>query len=627
MKRIGFSEIEGFEAIDAVFAEFLERRHGEPLPPEFLAAGALASRAVREGHSCCRLELWAGQPVGEGENFTRFPELDAWLAVLRRTEFRSLIATPTSPLALDNAGRLYLRRYYDCEKRIAGEIRRRVARMVPPPDLPPGALAGLLPYFAAASGHARIDHQQLAIYTAMSNSFSIITGGPGTGKTTVVAALLALELQRNPELSIALCAPTGKAQARLTESLADGVSILNVSPEIRSRLLGLSGSTIHKLLGIGPRGTVRYDRENPLPADLVIVDESSMVPLLLMARLLDALRPECRIVLLGDKDQLASVEAGAVLSDLCDTATLNTLRPEAAEAFRLQTGWSVPPVDGRPLSGAAAELAENHRFAFAPRIGEFSRAIRSLELEAAAPLAERMAHCADPDFTMRDVPIHEMERSLRKLLSAPVCDSYSVADLKRLAAAGDEESIAAAFRVLDSFRILAATRKGLRGVDAINALVRSLLGLHEFYAPGVPVMITRNDSRMELYNGDVGIVAADPEKPGVPRIHFPNKSRSYLPVELPEHETVFAMTVHKSQGSGFRNVLLVLPDEPNPVLTRELVYTAVTRAEKRVELWGSETILADALRRKTVRLSGLADRLRGAGLADAPVNPSPRKNS
>lgn len=610
MKRLHLSAIEGFEAIDAVFADFLERRHGKTLPPELLAAAALASRAVREGHSCCRLEPWAGQRLGEGEEAARLPGLDEWLALLRRPEHRALVAEPTSPLALDDAGRLYLRRYYECERRIAGEIRRRFARTVPPPDLPPGGLAALLRYFAATAGRERIDCQQLALYTAMSNSFAIISGGPGTGKTTVVAALLALELMRSPALSVALCAPTGKAQARLAESLTGGVDVLNASPEIRSRLQELPSSTIHKLLGIGPRGTIRYDRDNPLPYDLLVVDECSMVPLLLMGRLLDALRPESRIVLLGDKDQLASVEAGAVFSDFCDVAELNALRPEAAEAFRLQTGWSASPVDARPLSGAVAELTENHRFASARRIGEFSQAIKVVEPDTVAPLAGRMADCEEADFRMRDVPVREMERNLADLLFSPVCNSLSVADLKGLAETGDDASVDTAFRVLDSFRILAATRSGRRGVDAVNSLCRSLLGLSADFVPGLPVMITRNDPRTGLFNGDVGLVVADPANPGAVRVRLPNHSRGFLPAELPEHEIVYAMTVHKSQGSGFRNVLFILPDEPGPVLTRELIYTAITRAERRVELWGRAEVLADALRRKTVRLSGLADRLR-----------------
>lgn len=610
MSRIHFAAIEGFEAIDAVFADFLERLSGRPLAAELAAAAALVSRAVREGHSCCRLELWAGQQLGEGENRLTLPGLDGWLAVLRRPEFRPLVAEPTAPLMLDEAGRLYLRRYYDCEKRIAGEILRKLDRSVPPPELPAGALAGLLPYFAAAADRLWVDHQQLAVYTAMSNSFSIISGGPGTGKTTVVAALLALELERNPELAVALAAPTGKAQARLAESLASGVGRLNVSDTVKSRLLSLPGSTLHRLLGIDPRGNCRHDRRNPLPWDLVVVDECSMVPLLLMGKLLDALRPECRLVLLGDKDQLASVEAGAVLSDLCDAAELNALRPDAAEAFRRQTGWRVASADARPLSGAVAELTENHRFATAVHIGEFSRAIKELRPEDAPQLAGRIARCDAPDFLTRDIPTGEIEARLKELLRLPVYNEFAMNDLRRLAESGEETNIEHAFGILNSFRLLGAMRSGKRGVEALNAAMMKLLGHHGLHSPGVPLLVTRNDPRTELYNGDIGLVVADPSAPGAVRVRFPNRARSFIPAELPEHEAVYAMTVHKSQGSGFRNVLFVLPDEPGPLLTRELLYTAVTRAEERVELWGSEEVITAALQNRTVRQSGLADRLR-----------------
>lgn len=239
-----------------------------------------------------------------------------------------------------------------------------------------------------------------------------------------------------------------------------------------------------------------------------------MVPLLLMGKLLDALRPECRLVLLGDKDQLASVEAGAVLSDLCDAAELNALRPDAAEAFRRQTGWRVASADARPLSGAVAELTENHRFATAVHIGEFSRAIKELRPEDAPQLAGRIARCDAPDFLTRDIPTGEIEARLKELLRLPVYNEFAMNDLRRLAESGEETNIEHAFGILNSFRLLGAMRSGKRGVEALNAAMMKLLGHHGLHSPGVPLLVTRNDPRTELYNGDIGLVVADRPRPG-----------------------------------------------------------------------------------------------------------------
>ncbi len=588
-----------FEEIDLAFADFLARRAGGELSPERYSAAALAVGAVREGHNCCRLELWAGRTLEEGEHRLTLPPLERYLAELRgwaRPE------DELSPLVLDAENRLYLRRYFKCERSIARQVRARLTNVLAPPELTAGELAGLLPFFSQKAGRKATDFQQLALYTALSNSFAIISGGPGTGKTTVVAALLALEFKRNPALSAALAAPTGKAQARLAESLATGAKQLNIPEGLREKLAGLPGSTLHKLLGADGRGGFRHDADHPLPYDFVVLDEASMVPLLLMNRLLLALSPNCRLLLLGDRNQLSSVEAGAVLADLCDAAALNALRPEAAEAFFFQTGWNAACVDAKPLSGAVAELSENHRFASAPHIGEFSLAMRDLAPGGGAELARNICAAAESDFVTRQISYSKLEEELTRALTP-------LRPLAGLGERGTPEAVEEAFQVLNSFRILAAARRGRFGVAAINELARGILGRSAPYAFGVPLMITRNDSRTGLFNGDVGFVHADPANPARSLVSFPGHSLPFSPAELPEHETVYAMTVHKSQGSGFGKVLIILPEEDSPLLTRELIYTAVTRAEREVELWSTEAVLGATLDRKTVRQSGLGSRL------------------
>ena len=385
-----------FAAIDLVFADFILRRtHSRS--PELFAAAALASFAVRAGNSCCDLNLYAGRSFPEypdpdpqeEQPSVVLPPLDAWLKVLRESGFSKVMAfhpeteSPETPLVMDNAHRLYLNRYFRYEKQLAGEIRRRCTEPPEVTPLPPGRLAELSPYFKKTAEKAEIDYQQSAVFLAFHNRFSIITGGPGTGKTTVAAALLALELERNPELEIALCAPTGKAQARLRESVAQGIAGLSCSQGIKDKLALIPCGTIHSLLRPIPGTTqFRHNEKNPLRAGLIVVDEASMVSLSLMAKLMQAVRPDAKVVLLGDKDQLASVDAGAVLADICACGARNVMFPSAAKAFRAQTSWNFPAVsDALPLSGNIAELVRNHRSANAPTICAISAAIRDIASE------------------------------------------------------------------------------------------------------------------------------------------------------------------------------------------------------------------------------------------------------
>ncbi len=623
---------DAFSPIDLVFAEFLLKRARSDNPALF-AAAALASYSVRAGNSCCDLKLYAGQrfpvssdpgPDGEQPRIL-LPELEEWLSVLRilpRTVIERYPETvrPSAPLVLDQAHRLYLNRYFLYEISLADEIRRRCAAPETPPSFAPGRLAALSPYFRKAA-EREIDFQQAAVFLACCGRFSIITGGPGTGKTTVAAAFLALELERNPGLEIALCAPTGKAQARLQESVTQGIAGLACASEIRERLEKIPCGTIHSLLR-PLRGTTqfRYNEKNPLRADLIVVDEASMVSLPLMAKLFRAVRPDAKIVLLGDKDQLASVDAGAVLADLCACGSRNVMCEPAAEAFQHQTAWKIPVVsDTLPLSGHIAELVKNHRSANAPGISSISAAIRSIASpEDLQSVISRVADCRMPDFHTRNLPRGHFEQMLFQQISSPCIrisgdeTLHAFRELRGLAECGGEAAMRSAFDLIGRFKILCALRNGPYGTLAVNAALRAHLHMTEPFSAGLPLMIVRNHPDTGLFNGDVGLVWR-PDSGGI-RVYFPDSRtpgafRSFLPVELPEHEAVFAMTIHKSQGSGFQNVLIILPDHDTPILTRELLYTAITRAEEHVELWADRAVIAASLARLTIRQSGLADRL------------------
>ena len=613
----------GFEAIDLALGDLFARLAPEAPAGMAQLAGMIASRAVRLGHSCVSLPRHAGKETVPGGGFS-LPPLADWEAFFRHPGTARILSRDTAeahtPLIVDDENNLYLQRYRQYERIVAREIRNRLA--LPPPDgeFPPGTLAALHPFFEAAAGKAEIDFQQQAVFMAGRSRFFVITGGPGTGKTTVAAALLALELERNPELEIALCAPTGKAQARLREAVREGATALRVPEPLREKLLELPVSTIHALLRPDAAGRFHADRNHPLRCDLVLVDEASMIPLSLMAHLLEAVKPSGRIVLLGDHCQLTSIEAGSVLADLCSAAPVNHFRPADVEAFRRQSSWNAAEVStgAPPLAGSIAELERNYRSARAPVIRRISAAIRRLGTEAeATPIAAEICGCDGKEFRTRETAARDFPEELSRLLRLPRVDSLALTDLPRLACRGGETELAAAFRLLASFRILTALHEGPRGVTGLNELARTELRMNAPYAPGLPLMVLRNDDATGLRNGDIGLVW--PERDGTPRIAFPDRERRYLPAELPEHEPVFAMTVHKSQGSGFHSVLIVLPDRETPVLTRELLYTAITRAEEQVELWSSPEMVRFALEHPSRRESGLVRLLGGAPAGDPPL--------
>jgi exodeoxyribonuclease V alpha subunit len=588
--------------LDAHLASLLVRLAGRE-DPLLDPSVRLVCLLTGQGHICVNLGEWAGKPLAEDDEDEPMiaPPVATWCDALRKSP---VVGRPGeyAPLVLDEAGRLYLYRYWEYERQIVEDLHRRSVEE--PSDVGlPRLREGLDRLFPPAAD-GTVDWQRTAAAVAVLRRFCVISGGPGTGKTTTVIRILALLLEQaaGRPLQIALAAPTGKAAARMQEAIRLTRDSLPVSQEVREAIPG-EAMTIHRLLGFRP-GSVRFrhDRENPLPVDVLVVDEASMVDLALMAKLVQALSPRGRLILLGDKDQLASVEAGAVLGDICG----ESLGFSAGFSRRLAgaTGAGLGGEgDGPPIRDAIVELTRSYRFGETSGIGRLARHVNQGNGREALALLER-GDSEDvvwrPQESPRDLAARLAEAAER---------------LGAYLAAGTPES---ALEGLDRLRILSAHRTGPFGVETLNRLIEDCLEARGVIRPrspwyhGRPVLITANDYNLRLFNGDLGITLLDPEAEGKPRVFFrtPEGSiRRLPPTRLPEHETAYVTTVHKSQGSEADEVLLVLPNELTPVMTRELIYTGITRARSRVEIWGTGSVFEAAVARRVTRSSGLRDAL------------------
>ncbi len=512
------------------------------------------------------------------------------------------------PLALDGQGRLYLYRYFDYERRLAAAIARLSASRRA--CVLSAKTRERLGAFFGGNVQGEPDWQKLAAALALTNPFTVISGGPGTGKTTTVVAILACLLEENPELDIVLAAPTGKAAAKLQEALRGRAA--GLPDTLRSRLPNQS-FTLHRLLGvISDSGKFRHDADHPLALDVLIVDEASMLDLALATRLVEALPPGARLILLGDKDQLAAVEAGSVFGVLASNPALSPARLMDIATATGIPGDAVRPSSGdlsKPLADTTVWLRRSFRFHEDSAIGRLAAAIREatdsadgvLDVLALKPEEAHLVECAPG--------------ALPDALLARLVDAYAA----YIDALGENEADPRSLlEVFDTHRVLCALRAGARGAGPINTEITRRLQRRLGVEPvrgspwffGRPVMVTGNDYMLRLFNGDIGIALPDPQ--GGSRVWFPDSEagvRGLPAARLPEYETAFASTIHKAQGSEFDHVSVILPSDPSPVLSRELVYTAVTRARKTVQIYGSHEVLAAAILHPTDRTAGLSDRL------------------
>ena len=609
-------------------------RFGEQDPARLLGL-TFAARAPRVGHAGVDLgsvaELVDDERAGEAALALPWPDARRWQTL---TLGSTMVGPPERadlPFVQQSVGRatlLLTRRMYREQELVADALRTRASLEVPGRSKLTFLDARLSVLFPAdPRGEAA-----RAVVRAAERRLSIVVGGPGTGKTfsitRLLAALLAEDHAEHP-LVIKLAAPTGKAAVRMREAIREAIEEgatppLHVDARVRAALRDLDASTLHRLLGVRPDGAVRHGHDNPLPADVVVVDEVSMVDLTLMRRLLEAVHPEARLVLLGDRDQLASVEAGCVLADM--------------------VGKGSPP---KTLAGSVQRFTRSHRFETAPDIAlvaaclqsyptamqgvpgdESARLEHAVEVLAGRRHAEhetesgsRVTHLGEPE-TGGAGALRPSEVQLRRLVQ-PYLDGYVALLAAHLLPSGrfDEAALEPAFHrrlltSLESYRVLAVHRRGALGVSglerALEPSIRSrLAGDDGRYWVGRPLLVTENAYDLHLMNGDVGLVLPTT---GGPAAVFPHENPDAVRVvalsRLPPNQGALAMTVHKAQGSQFDRVALVLAGRRSPIQTRELVYTGVTRAKRWLSWLGREDELREALAHGAARASGLGALLR-----------------
>ena len=546
-------EKQPFSRLDMVFARFLsERSLLDPTQKQAFENIVMSlSFEQSQGHSCIQIDDEAKTLI-----------IASGLALI---DTNSHDTTTTLPLAIEQ-DRLYLHRYWLYESRLAQQLSKITQLKVSNKPKTTADFSTLLDKYFGNS--ETIDWQLAAATMAINQAFCMITGGPGTGKTTTVVKILALlqELSDQP-LLIALAAPTGKAAMRLQESIGFNKAALPCIAAIKSAIPE-SVTTLHRLLGAKPPSPYfHHNAKQPLVYDLVVVDEASMVDLALMSKLVDALKPGARLILLGDKDQLASVESGAVLADLTTALPQQTL-----------------------------ELQKSHRFD--EDIKNLATAInQQQDLEA-----WRLLQTGNKNIAL-------LETDLIDYISKQQIDY-----LRLITARAEFSDI---YKAFNRFQALCATRLGKNSVSDINHAVelslsnKKLIHLSGLWYCGRPIMITQNNAALQLYNGDIGICLRDKEQEDQLRVFFQRADGSikkYLPARIPHCETVFAMTIHKSQGSEFEEILIILPETISPVLTKELLYTAITRAKKTIKLVANEAVFSSTVRQRVQRVTGLINR-------------------
>lgn len=566
----------GFSELACQFAAYIGRQQSLEDPLITLTAGLL-SETISEGHVCLNLHEFNSSFA---EIHSVLPKTSSWWDSLNNSE---VVGEPGEfkPLILTPEGRLYLYRYWQAEQQVAKAIKQRLVQS----DVVPKT-EKLMSFMAKWQNTLPdTDWQKVAVLSALRQQLCVISGGPGTGKTTVVLKILQCLQLLEATPRIALAAPTGKAAARLQQA---------ISQQTGEQFIA---KTLHRLLGISTRfDQGRYSVERPLPVDVLIIDEASMIDINLMAITLKALPLHARLILLGDSDQLASVESGAVLANLCgDTADFSVdFRAWVKRTSEIDLPASI---HRNPLQDSLVKLQHSYRFAVGGQVGQLAQAVNQGSAEQVIALLVNQA--------LSTLALPTTEHIQTQLLAG--YQRYIEAIERR-------EDAVTCIQAFEAFRMLCAVKQGPQSVYSVNIMMTNLLAkrgwrtAQAFYI-GRPIMITQNHYRQNLFNGDIGVVLPNADGELQACFLFGEELR-WLPLSrLPAYETVFAMTVHKSQGSEFDHIALLLPEEESAVLSRELVYTALTRARQSVQILSPTPVLKQAVTRRHQRESGLAQLL------------------
>ena len=541
-----------WEPIDQQLAALLTDVRDQQPDDGLAIAIKLLSHQMRQGDICLQLSSYAGLVIES----SRLPKLQTWLAIL---ESNHAVGKPGSnkPLILSDTGKLYFQRYWQYEQQLIDELIRRsmtqIDKLVDCKD-------------HVDTNRSLSEPQNHVVLQAANSAFSIITGGPGTGKTTTISGLIKILVKHDPTISIALAAPTGKAATRIQEAVADFDSHLAAQIQV---------STVHRLLGFVPgRVEFQHNAANRLPHDIVIIDEASMIDLALMCKLVNSIKSQARLVLLGDADQLDSVESGAVFGELCRDIKNNR------------------------LGHCIHRLQYSYRFANYPGIGKLANAVNAGDHETAMQLLKSEHY---PEISWRPLE----KKSLEQFLTQSIANQFKlkIEPYQHVQSMGE-------------FQLLCAHRKGQWGVDGLNQYIETWLSAHHLIAGnkplyhGKPVIITRNDYQLNLFNGDLGRLVKT--EAGILKALFvksESELREISPSRLTAYQTAWALTVHQSQGSEFDHVILVMPEKASPVLSQALIYTAITQAKKSIQIISKNDILKQAISLRNSRQTGISDRL------------------